>query len=142
MEKFYKTAGSKLELKFTEMICDVVSDCLAIYRFGTWGTVDQRPDSDIDLAVLASSPLDSVFCWNLAQQLASIAGRDVDLVDLLKASTVLRMQIVASGERFFCVSDNEAENFEDTAFSSYIRFNEERHLILEDVKKRGNVYGQ
>ncbi|MCK5680308.1 nucleotidyltransferase domain-containing protein [bacterium] len=132
----------QLQQDFIKTICSSVSDCLAIYRFGTWGTVDQRPDSDIDLAVLALSPLDSVACWNLAQQLASMAGRDVDLVDLLKASTVLRMQIVASGERFFCVSNNEAESFEDTVFSSYVRFNEERHLILEDVKKRGNVYGR
>ncbi|MCD6533668.1 MAG: nucleotidyltransferase domain-containing protein [Deltaproteobacteria bacterium] len=131
----------QLQHKFIEMICSAVSDCLAIYRFGSWGTVDQRPDSDIDLAVLALSPLDSVACWELAQQLASMAGRDVDLVDLLKASTVLRMQIVASGERFYCASANESEKFEDTVFSSYVRFNEERHLILEDVKKRGNVYG-
>ncbi len=131
----------QLQHKFIETICSVVSDCLAIYCFGTWGTKDQRPDSDIDLAVLALSPLDSVACWDLAQQLASMAGRNVDLVDLLKASTVLRMQIVASGERFYCASTNEAEKFEDTVFFSYVRFNEERHLILKDVKKRGNVYG-
>ncbi|MCK5914879.1 MAG: nucleotidyltransferase domain-containing protein [Deltaproteobacteria bacterium] len=132
----------QLQHKIIETICGTVSDCLAIYRFGTWGTTDQRPDSDIDLAVLAGSPLDTVVCLNLAQQLASIVGRDVDLVDLSKASSVLRMQIVASGERFFCASDSEAESFEDLAFSSYVRFNEERRFILEDVKKRGNVYGR
>jgi len=132
----------QLQSKFIETICGVVPDCLAIYRFGTWGTKDYRSDSDIDLAVLASSPLDSVVCWDLAQLLAAIAGRDVDLVDLSRAVTVLRMQIVAMGERFFCASENEVESFEDTVFSSYVRFNEERRLILEDVKKRGSVYGK
>ena len=99
----------QLQSKFIETICGVVPDCLAIYRFGTWGTKDYRSDSDIDLAVLASSPLDSVVCWDLAQLLAAIAGRDVDLVDLSRAVTVLRMQIVATGER--CLLRIETEYF-------------------------------
>lgn len=131
---------SQLQQKLVETICTVVHDCLAIYRFGSWGTPDQRADSDIDLAVLASSPLDPVGRWNLAQQLASLAGCDVDLIDLLKASTVLRMQVIANGERIYCV-DEEVERFEDNVFSSYVRLNDERRLILEDVRKRGNVYG-
>jgi len=74
---------------------------LEFYCTVGWGTKDFRPDSDIDLAVLAFSPLDPVACWDLAQLLAAISGRDVDLVYLSRAATVLRMQIVATGERFF-----------------------------------------
>ncbi len=57
-------------------------DCQAIYRFGSWGTDAQRTESDIDLAVLPSHPLEPVYRWELAQTLASLAGRDVDLVGL------------------------------------------------------------
>ncbi|MDT8421221.1 MAG: nucleotidyltransferase domain-containing protein [Desulfuromonadales bacterium] len=119
-----------------------VKDCLAVYCFGSWGTGSQRADSDIDLAILASSPLDSVERWDLAQQLASLAGRDVDLVDLLKASTVMRLQVVANGERLYCGNAEEVERFENYVFSSYARFNEERRNIIEDIRKRGSVYGK
>jgi len=124
-----------------ETLLRALPDCRVIYRFGSWGTAMQRPDSDIDLAILPSRPLDSVYCWELAQALATQAGRDVDLVDLLRASTVLRMEVVAHGERLYRADDTEAEQFEDMVFSSYARLNEERREILADVRKRGSIYG-
>lgn len=117
-------------------------DCLAIYRFGSWGTAAERPDSDIDLAVLPAQRLSSVFRWELAQRLASLAGRDVDLVDMQSASTVLRMQVLTQGERLHCRDVDAVERFEDSVFSSYARLNEERREILADIAARGSVYGQ
>ena len=117
-------------------------DCQAIYRFGSWGTDAQRTESDIDLAVLPSHILDPVHRWELAQTLASLAGRDVDLVDLLSASTVLRMQVVAHGERLYSADVDRVEQFEDTIFSSYAKLNEERREILADVQQRRNIYGK
>jgi len=138
-----QTNGSELlENRLVEAIRARVDGCLAVYRFGSWGTLDQRSDSDIDLAVLAPAPLDPVARWDLAQQLASLAGRDVDLVDLHKASTVLRYQVIAYGERLFSADAATVERFEDQVFSRYVRFNEARSAILEDVKKRGSIYGK
>jgi predicted nucleotidyltransferase len=131
-----------LKAKLVEALQDALPDCQAIYRFGSWGTEAQRPDSDIDLAVLPARPLDPVLRWELAQRLASLAGRDVDLVDLLQASTVLRMQVVASGERLTCADKPRVERFEDSVFSSYARFNEERREILADVRQRGSIHGK
>jgi len=136
---------SSLQLLQQELINTIragVPDCLSIYRFGSWGTADERGDSDIDLALLASSTLDSMVRWDLAQKLASVAKRDVDLVDLLNASVVMRMQVVARGERIYSADDNVVERFEDMVFSSYARFNYERRYILEDIKNRGNIYGE
>lgn len=116
-------------------------DVVAIYRFGTADTSDQRPDSDLDLAVLPAHPLDSVFRWELAQELATLAHRDVDLVDLLSASTVMRAQVIARGERLFCGDERACATFEDYAFSAYARLNEERREILKDIVERGTVYG-
>ena len=121
---------------------DILPDCQAIYRFGSWGTDAERPESDIDLAVLPSHPLDPVHRWELAQRIASLAGRDVDLVDLTSASTVLRMQIVSQGERLYCADIDRVEQFENIIFSSYAKLNEERRGILVDVQQRGNVYGE
>lgn len=114
---------------------------LAVYRFGTYGTEYERPDSDLDLAVYAGKPLSAVMLWRAAQELAANAGRDVDLVDLASASTVMRAQVIHGGERIFCADEVACDTFEDYAYSSYARLNEERRGILEDVRSRGSVYG-
>lgn len=132
----------QLQEKIIANLKEAIPDCQIIYRFGSWGSETERRDSDIDLAVLSLSPLDPVSRWELTQKLASLANRDVDLVDLLQASTVLRMQIVANGQRLYTVDPNVAEQFEDTVFSSYARLNEERCDILADVRHRGNIYGK
>lgn len=116
-------------------------DVVAIYRFGSWGTANQRKDSDIDIALLAARPISAIPLWELGQRLAQRAGRDVDLVDLLSASTVMRAQVVANGQRLFCADESVCANFEDLAFSAYARLNEERKSILEDIAKRGRIYG-
>jgi len=134
------SASTVLKKQLVTALLDAVPGCLAIYRFGSWGTDDQRPDSDIDIAILPPQALDPVRRWELAQALASLAGRDVDLVDLLGATTVLRMQVVAHGEQLYSTGSSEVAQFEDTVFSSYARLNEERREILADVMERGSIY--
>lgn len=127
--------------KLVEHIRRELPAVIAIYLFGTWGGPHQRKDSDVDLAVLPNTPLDAVACWELAQRLAAEAGKDVDLVNLRTASTVLRAQVVAGGDRLYCADQNRCAEFEDFVFSDYARLNEERKGILEDIQRRGNVYG-
>ena len=119
----------------------VVPDLLALYRFGSHGSAFERKDSDIDLAILGRRPLEPGLVWNLGQELASKLGREVELVDLAKASTVLQAQVVAYGERLFCADPVYCEPFEDYILSAYAHLNEERRGILSDVLHRGSVYG-
>lgn len=114
---------------------------LAVYRFGSFGTAYERPASDLDLAVYAGRPLTAMKLWSVAQEFAAEVGRDVDLVDLASASTVMRAQIVHGGERLYCADEMACETFEDYVYSSYARLNEERREILQDVLRRGSVYG-
>ena len=116
-------------------------DVAAIYLYGSAGTAHERPESDVDLAVLPARPLSVDERLSLAADLAEALGRDVDLVDLLKAPTVLRARIVAEGERLLCADERRCAVFEDYAFSSYARFNEERRELLADIRGRGSVYG-
>jgi len=113
---------------------------VAIYRFGTWGTPQARIDSDIDLAILLDQSLSNLDRWKLSQKLAQIASRDVDLVDMRRASTVMRLQIVAYGERIYCSDETRASRFETAVYSAYAKLNEERREILEDIRDRGSVY--
>ena len=133
---------SGLQAEILEILRDVINDLEAVYLFGTWGTGDERPDSDMDLAVLSPRRLENLPRWDLSQRLSRAAGRDVDLIDLGSASTVLRMQVVSTGERIFCSDIVSAERFEDYVFSAYARLNFERREILKDVRERGSVYGK
>lgn len=134
--------ATDLEKLLVRTALNLLPDCIAIYRFGSWGTEAETPDSDIDIAILTDHGLAPVRRWELAQTLASLARRDVDLVDLLRASTVLRMQVVAHGELLYSNGSTDVEQFENTVFSSYARLNEERRAILSDVLQRGSVYGK
>lgn len=116
-----------------------IPDVKAIYSFGSYGTPLQRQDSDIDLAILPTQKIDPVKRWELAQEIARLLQRDVDLIDLLQASTVLRFEIINTGQQIYCSDKTACDLFENYVFSSYLRFNEERKELLADIRQRGQV---
>jgi len=124
-----------------QTIRDAVPDVIAVYLFGSMARGDESVRSDLDLAMLGRRPLDPVFRWELQQRLAVAAGRDVDLVDLRAASTVLRVQVLRDGQILFECDANARALFEATALSMYARLNEERRGIIEDVLRSGRIYG-
>lgn len=130
------------EQALIEGIRSEISDVIAIYLFGSAVTGELRMDSDIDLAILPAGPLAATRVWKLAQSLALVAGRDLDLVDLLSASTVMQAQIISTGKRLYCTNELLCSDFEGRVYSDYARLNEERKGILDDIAKRGRVYGR
>lgn len=122
-------------------LCEAVPGIVAIYLFGSAARGEERADSDVDVAILGSCPLAAGERWTLQETAAATLRRNVDLVDLRTASTVMRMQVVSTGTLLFEADANQRARFEDLVFSSYVRLNEERRGILEDVLKRGSVYG-
>jgi uncharacterized protein len=113
----------------------------AVYRFGSQAQGTAHSESDVDLAVLARNRLELGLLGGLQQDLAVILNRDVDLVDLRAASTVMQMQVLSTGECLFCGDVQARDLFEMIAYASYARLNEERAGILEDIRTRGSVYG-
>ena len=116
-------------------------DLIAIYLFGSSVKGETVRESDIDLAVLFKSPSDSFKTWTLGQRISTILHHEVDLIDLLKASTVMRIQVISEGECLYEGDRMKKERFEDYVYRAYARLNEERREIIEDVQNRGNVYG-
>lgn len=113
-----------------------------VYRFGSSVTGDEHAESDLDLAVLATGPFDPVRRWQIQEDLAAAVGRDVDLIDLLRASTVLQMQVVSTGVVLWSGDETERHWFEMVTYSSYARLNEERKEILEQIRREGRVLGE
>ena len=105
------------------------------------GSEFERADSDLDIAVLAEHKLGFEECLNLATRLSRLVGRDVDIVDMRTIPVTLRVQIAASAARLYASDTSRTGEFESRAFSDYARLNEERRGILDDVRRRGRIYG-
>ncbi|MBX3334540.1 MAG: nucleotidyltransferase domain-containing protein [Nitrospira sp.] len=125
----------------TAYIKKTVPSLIALYRFGSAQRGAVRPDSDIDLAILTQEALPELRRFELAQDLAIQLHRDVDLIDLRSASTVMRMQILSTGTCLAGQDEQARREFEMYAYSDYARLNEERREILKGIRKRGLVYG-
>lgn len=130
-----------LAMRAAETMMADLPGIVAVYRFGSHGTPHERSDSDIDFAVLGRAPFKPAMIWDVAQELAIKLRRQVDLVDLATASTVLQAQIVTGGERLYCNDAAYCDSYEVYILSAYARLNEERRDIVKDVLSRGTVYG-
>ena len=124
-----------------EFIQHAIPNLIALYRFGSTERGAVRSDSDIDLAVLSREALPELRRFELAQELAIQLHRDVDLVDLRAASTVMRIQIISTGTCLARADDRARREFEMYVYSDYARLNEERREIVKGITKRGLVYG-
>lgn len=60
-----------------------------------------RPDSDIDLAFLSDQPKGLFDVFSVAQNIARLCHRDVDLIDLRKCGTVMAMRVIETGRKLF-----------------------------------------
>lgn len=111
-----------------------------IYLFGSGVNGIFREDSDIDIAFISDTKTTDYEIFMLAQKLADILKKDVDLINLKKASTVFKVQVIAKGESIYCTDDKRRAYFEMYAFKDYATLNEEREIILKNIKKRGHIY--
>lgn len=118
-----------------------IPDLLAIYAFGSRIQGTTRLDSDLDLAVLVAGYTDSLILFEVANELADVAGYAVDLLDLRAASTVMQYQIITTGERWWTL-DMQAALFEAFILSEKTALDEARAGLLADIRQRGTVYGR
>lgn len=117
----------------TASVIGLLPDSRLIYLFGSQATETANPQSDIDIAVLLSKKLNPIERFEIQEKLASQFKRDVDLVDLLSASTVLQHQVIQSGKLLWG-NEEEQTKFEMQVLSMYQHLNEERSEILKQYQ--------
>ena len=125
----------------TQFLTGHLDSVIAIYGYGSHARDEARPTSDVDLAVLACHSIPAERLFELAQDLAVKLHRDVDLLDLRTASTVMRVHVIATGQCLLTQDDRATAEFEMYAYADYARLNEERRDLLKTITKRGLVYG-
>lgn len=127
-----------------QSILEYHPDAQAIYLYGSHGTEYERPDSDVDIGLLLpplrAKSVGSLFRDGVHGALTRLLAKDVDIVNLRLASTVLRMQVVAADRRIYTGDAYAAAEFEMLTLSFYQKLNEERAGIIAEALKTGRFH--
>jgi predicted nucleotidyltransferase len=123
-------------MPLTDTQCSLVKDALVpfapavIYLFGSYGGPAEHPASDIDIAFLPTVAADPVACFYISNRLAEQLRRDIDLVNLSQASTVLAKEVFRTGTPIDIQNPHLHQEFEMRTLSDYARLNEERQAMI------------
>jgi len=112
----------------------------ATYLFGSAADDALRPDSDIDLAFYAGPGVSRAKTLELQHVIANTLGRDVDLVDLAVAPTILQVQAIGEGRLLDAPDVDAAALFEVRVLRDYQDLKARRAEIESDIAQRGRVY--
>jgi len=117
-----------------------IDELQAVYIFGSQNDGTAMSKSDVDIAYLSKKELSNVERWDVSKKLASLLSKDVDLIELSTTNTILRYQILSKGSRIYG-EGYEVESFETLAYSFYLRFQEERQPIVDEIMKNKSILG-
>jgi uncharacterized protein len=119
-------------------------DTQAIYLFGSYGTEQEWPESDVDIAVLlppgGAKKAGLLLMSDLRFALESLLGKEVDLINLRRVPTVLQKEVVIADCRIYEGDKFAAEEFEMLTLSYYQKLNEERAEIVKGVLSGGRFH--
>lgn len=112
----------------------------AIYVHGSFARGDQRPDSDLDIAILPPPDQQPPNLPDIAGRIAERIGREVDLVDLRRVGDVLRIQVLAHGITVYNARPDEVLAWEGQAMTRYQHYRREVADLLDDFNRTGVGY--
>ena len=132
-----KGSQEQLTHNIRSLLLEQCENIRLIYLFGSRAHGLASSQSDIDIAILGKAKFDPVARWKMQSELEIALKNDVDLVDLLSASTVMQNQVIHHG---ICIYDaaNYAALFEMQVMSMYQHLNDERAGILKQHMSLAN----
>jgi len=126
--------------KIIDILVTEVSPVFVVL-FGSFAKGEVRGTSDIDLAYVSEEQKSPYDVFLIEQKIASELNKDVDLIDLKVASTVMQVQILHYGKLIYCKDKYSYDTFAIRSYKAYAKLNEERAVILQSIKERGEIYG-
>lgn len=135
---------SSVEEQLIETVLADYPDTQAIYLFGSWGTEDEWPTSDLDIAVLLppeQAKAVDFWAWiDLTMRLGATVHKEVDLLNVRQVSTVFQKEVVMADRRIYTGDEYAADEFEMLTLSFYQKLNQERAEILAEFERTGKAY--
>lgn len=132
------------ERAITDLVKSRFPSVQGIYLFGSWGTEDEWPESDVDIALLLppeeAGRIGTLYLTELHGQLEEQAKKSVDLINLREVDTVLQKEVVSADRRIYCADEQAVDEFEMLTISYYQKLNEERAEIIEEGLRSGRFY--
>jgi len=126
---------NEIEKKIKKILANKLSAKL-IYVFGSMVKDKVRNDSDIDIAILTDKQIDEYTLYMVSQQLADELKREVDIVDLRKASTVFKAEILRTGKLIYNFNNKIKMAFQLNVLKQYALLNEERKGIINRIQNK------
>lgn len=111
-----------------------------LYLFGSYAKNINRDESDIDIAVLLETSMESKEKYKYKMELVDLLEKEIDLIDLFDANIILKHQIVTTGKNLFCRSNLERDEFKYGVISCYYQYREDIDIVKKSIKKRGYVW--
>jgi uncharacterized protein len=126
---------NEIEKKIRTVLANKLSPKL-VYIFGSMVKSRVRDDSDIDIAILTDKQIDEYKLYMVSQQLADQLKREVDIVDLSKASTVFKAEILRTGKLLYNSDNMIKMHFQLNVLKQYSLLNEERKRIVSRIQNK------
>lgn len=123
-----------------EAVPTLLPDIEALYLFGSHARGAARESSDLDLAVLGAAPLPPQRRHAAQRELSARLGKDVDLVDLHAASSVLRSEVINGGVLLFRRDPQRVLEFESRVLSEYAELLDATRELRQTIRARGRVH--
>ena len=117
-------------------------NCEVIILFGSYARGDQRPDSDVDIAIKTKKEISKKEIFELTQELEQLLKKDVDLVDLNAISDSFRYEILMNGQILYCEDNYQFDLYKLDMFREYLELNESRKDIIQNIKNGVTIYGK
>lgn len=128
-----------MENEIRDRLLEIMPKLKAIYVFGSFAKGEANKDSDIDIGIISEDGLSPSATFDIAQQLAVLLNRDIDLLDIEQVPLVMQFQVISTGKNIYTKYPLELLEFETRITSMYQRFNEERKYIIDEIVNSGKV---
>ena len=115
-------------------LCQKREEIIALYIFGSYGTYEQTPLSDIDFAVLYKSIPKMEEELDFEVKISEIFEReDIDVIVLNRASVDLQIEVLSKGEIIYCSDEILLAEFKEKVFDQYGDYEPILREFYEDV---------
>jgi len=113
---------------------EILGDVQFAILYGSAATGTMRDNSDIDVAVMYTSPLTMKELLRLVRDVAAVFRRDVDILDLRTAGPIVKMQVLRYGRPVVINDPGALQRFQMYTPSEYFDFKLQRRPIEEALE--------